>query len=147
LLARLHLVERISGADGFDRLIGVNDLGLAAIHDAVILAAVLVIAIVAGLHGGFSGGYRFSCTGLAFRRGGRGFGFVVVLLLGLAARGGSLLTNQRLAVRNRDLIVIGMNFAERKKAMAVAAIFHERRLKGRFDAGYLRKIDISSKLL
>ena len=31
--------------------------------------------------------------------------------------------------------------------MAVAAIFHERRLQRRFDAGYLCKIDVALELL
>lgn len=48
-----------------------------------------------------------------------------------------------LPFRNRDLIVIGMNFVECEKAMAIAAIFDECGLKRRFDPGYPGEIDIS----
>ena len=40
-----------------------------------------------------------------------------------------------------------MDLAERKEAVAVAAIVDERRLKRRFDAGDLGQIDVAAKLL
>ena len=40
-----------------------------------------------------------------------------------------------------------MDFAEGKEALAVAAIFDERRLKRWFDARYPRQIDIAFELL
>ena len=43
------------------------------------------------------------------------------------------LTQQGFAIRLGDLIIIGMDFAEGEKAVAVAAIVDERRLKRRFD--------------
>ena len=38
-----------------------------------------------------------------------------------------------------------MDFAKRQKPVAVAAEVYKRRLKGRFNPGYLRKIDIASE--
>ena len=43
------------------------------------------------------------------------------------------LGDQCLPVRDRDLIVVGMDFRERQEAVAVAAILDERRLQRRFD--------------
>ena len=54
--------------------------------------------------------------------------------------------DQRLTVGDRDLIIVGMDFAEGEKAVAVAAVIDERRLKRRFDAGYLGEIDIAADL-
>ncbi len=48
-----------------------------------------------------------------------------------------LFGQQRIAIRLRDLIIVGMDFAEGEEAVAVAAIIDERRLKRRFDAGHL----------
>ena len=39
-----------------------------------------------------------------------------------------------------------MDFRKRQKAMAIAAIFHKRRLQRRFDADHLGKIDIAFEL-
>src|SRR5262249_30134480 len=58
---------------------------------------------------------------------------MLVFLLGLAM-GAFIGLDQRLTVRDRDLIVVGMDFAEGKEAMAVAAIFDEGRLQRWFDA-------------
>ena len=43
------------------------------------------------------------------------------------------LAQQGFAIRLRDLIIIGMDFAESEKAVAVTAVVDERRLKRRFD--------------
>jgi hypothetical protein len=71
---------------------------------------------------------------------------VLVLFLGLAM-GALVGLDQRLTVGDRDLIVVGMDFAEGEKAVAVAAIFDERRLQRRLDAGNLGQIDVAAKLL
>ena len=57
-----------------------------------------------------------------------------------------LLGDQRLPVGDRDLVVVGMDFAEGQEAMAVAAIIDERRLQRRFDARDLGEIDIAAEL-
>jgi hypothetical protein len=54
--------------------------------------------------------------------------------------------DQRLTVGDRDLVVIGMDFAEGQEAVAVAAVFDEGRLQRRFDARDLGQIDIAAQL-
>ena len=54
-------------------------------------------------------------------------GAVVRILLRFAMRA-LVGFDQRLPVGDGDLIVVGMNFAERQKSVAVAAVFDERRL-------------------
>jgi hypothetical protein len=54
--------------------------------------------------------------------------------------------DQRLTVGDGDLIIVGMNFAEGEKAVAVAAIFDEGGLQRRFDPRDLRQIDIAAQL-
>ncbi|WP_305764991.1 hypothetical protein [Bradyrhizobium sp. LCT2] len=65
-------------------------------------------------------------------------GFAMGLLLGL---------DQRLPVGNRDLVVVGMDFAEGEEAVAVAAIFDEGGLERGFDPGDLGEVDIPAQLL
>ena len=48
-----------------------------------------------------------------------------------------LLSQKRLPVGDRDLIVVGVNFAEGQKSVAVSAIIDEGRLQRRLDARYL----------
>ncbi len=43
------------------------------------------------------------------------------------------LTKQCIAIRLGDLVIIGVDFAEREKAVAIAAVIDERRLERRFD--------------
>ena len=69
--------------------------------------------------------------------------FLVLLL----ALGLGLGLEQSLTVGDRDLIVIGMDFAEGEEPVAVSAVFHEGRLERRFDAGDLGEIDIPAQLL
>jgi hypothetical protein len=73
-------------------------------------------------------------------------GTVLAFFLGLAV---SALVgfDQRLTVGDRDLIVVRVDFAERQEAVAVAAIFDERRLQRRFYARDLGEIDIAAELL
>ena len=59
----------------------------------------------------------------------------------------AFLAQQCLAVLARDLVIVGMDFAEREKAVAIAAIFDERRLQRRFDAGYTCEINVALDLL
>ena len=55
--------------------------------------------------------------------------------------------DQCLTVGDRDLIIVGMDFAEGEEAVAVSAVFDEGRLQRRLDARDLGKIDISTQLL
>ena len=66
-----------------------------------------------------------------------------LLFLLLLALGFGLGLEQSLTVGDRDLIVIGMDFAEGEEPVAVSAVFHEGRLERRFDPGDLREIDIA----
>jgi hypothetical protein len=55
--------------------------------------------------------------------------------------------DQRLTVGDRDLVVVGMDFAEGQEAVAIAAIFDERRLQRRLYARNLGEVDIAAQLL
>ena len=70
------------------------------------------------------------------------FGVIISIVLGGAqplflSGVFGLLTQQGLAVSLGDLIIVGMDFAEGEKAVAVAAIIDEGRLERRFDPGDL----------
>src|SRR3546814_20799759 len=54
-----------------------------------------------------------------------------------------LLGQQRLAVGDGDAVVVGMDFAERQEAMAIAAVFDEGRLQRRFEPRYLGEVDVT----
>ena len=73
-------------------------------------------------------------------------GAVLALFLGLAMRAFVGL-DQRLTVGDRDLVIVRMDFAEGEEAVAVAAIFDERRLQRRLYARDLGEIDIAAQLL
>jgi hypothetical protein len=73
-------------------------------------------------------------------------GAVFALFLGFAV-GAFVGFDQRLTVGDRDLIVVGMDFAEGKEAVAVAAIFDESRLQRRLYARDLGEVDIAAQLL
>jgi hypothetical protein len=70
---------------------------------------------------------------------------MLAFLLGLAM-GAFLGLDQRLPVGDRDLVIIGMDFAESKKAMTVAAILDEGGLQRGFDPRDLGEIDVAAKL-
>ena len=53
---------------------------------------------------------------------------------------------QPLPVGDRDLVVVGMDFAEREEAVAVAAIFDERRLQAGLHADDLGEVDVALEL-
>jgi hypothetical protein len=55
--------------------------------------------------------------------------------------------DQRLAVGDRDLIIIRVNFAEGQEAVAVAAVFDEGGLQRRFYPGDLGEVDVTAQLL
>jgi hypothetical protein len=73
-------------------------------------------------------------------------GAVFGFFLGLAMRA-FVGFNQGLTVGDRDLIIIGMDFAEGQEAVAIAAIFDEGGLQRRLYAGDLGEIDIAAQLL
>ena len=54
--------------------------------------------------------------------------------------------DQGLTVGDRNLIIVGMDFAEGEKAVAVAAILDEGRLQRRFYARDLGEVDIAAQL-
>ena len=56
------------------------------------------------------------------------------------------LGDQRLPIRNGDLVIVRVNFREGEKAVAIAAIVHESSLKRRFNPCHLGQIDVPSKL-
>jgi hypothetical protein len=72
-------------------------------------------------------------------------GTILGFLLGLAM---SALVglDQRLPVGDRDLVIVGMDFAEGQKAVAVATVFDEGCLQRRLDARNLGEIDIAAQL-
>jgi hypothetical protein len=70
---------------------------------------------------------------------------VLGLFLGFAV-GAFVRLDQRLTVGDRDLIIIGVDFAEGEEAVAVAAIFDEGRLQRRLNARDLGEVDIAAQL-
>jgi hypothetical protein len=66
------------------------------------------------------------------------FALVVVVRCGFGFS-----AQQRLPVRDGDLIVDRLNFTEGEETMPVSAVFDKRRLKGRFYPGYPGEIDVS----
>jgi len=73
-------------------------------------------------------------------------GAVFAFLFGLAM-GAFVSLDQRLAVGDRNLIIVGMDFAEGEEAVAVAAIFDEGRLQRRLYARDLGEVDVAAQLL
>ena len=55
--------------------------------------------------------------------------------------------DQRLTVGDRDLIIVGMNFAEGEKSVAVSAVFDEGGLERRLDPRDLGEVDVAAQLL
>ena len=76
---------------------------------------------------------------------GAAAGTVVGLELG-GAGGALLFVDQRLPVGDRNLIIIGMNFAEGQEAVAVAAVIDEGGLQRRLDPRDLGQVDVAAKL-
>ena len=109
------------------RLVGL-DLIRACALDHVAADAVAVAAAARGAVA------RTAAIGAVFR-----------LFFGLAMRA-FVGFDQRLAVRDRNLVVVGMDFAEGQEAVAVAAIFNEGRLQRRFYPRNLGEIDVAAQL-
>ena len=87
-----------------------------------------------------------AAAGIAVTRAAAAVRAVLALFLGLAM-GLFLGLDQRLPVGNRDLVVVGMDFAEGEEAVAVAAIFDEGGLERGFDPCDLGEVDIPAQLL
>jgi hypothetical protein len=87
-----------------------------------------------------------AAAGVAMARAAAAVRAVLALFLGFAM-GLFFGLDQRLPVGDRDLVIIGVNFAEGEETVAVAAIIDECRLQRRLDPGYLGEIDISLELL
>jgi hypothetical protein len=71
---------------------------------------------------------------------------VLVFFLGLAM-GALIGLDQRLTVGDRDLVVVGVDFAEGQEAVAIAAILDEGGLQRRLYARDLGEINIAAQLL
>lgn len=54
---------------------------------------------------------------------------------------------QAFAVGNRDLVVVGVDFAERQEPVAITAVVDKRRLQRRFDPDDLSEINVTLVLL
>jgi hypothetical protein len=87
-----------------------------------------------------------TAAGIAVARAAASMGAVLALLFGLAM-GLFLGLDQRLPVGDRDLVIVGMDFAEGEEAVAVAAIFDEGGLERGFDPCDLGEVDIPAQLL
>ena len=67
---------------------------------------------------------------------------MIVLVIVVAA---ALFFKQRLPVRDRNLIIVRMDFGEGQKAVAVAAVIDEGRLQRGFNARDFGEVDIAAK--
>jgi hypothetical protein len=112
----------------FMRLIGLGLIRACSFNhatlDAVAMAAAARVAVA-----------RAAAVGTIF---GFFLGLAMGALIGL---------DQRLAVGDRNLIVVRMDFAEGQKAVAVAAVFDKGGLQRRLYARHLGEIDVSAQLL
>jgi hypothetical protein len=80
---------------------------------------------------------------MLFRMRGRaGFDVVVIIILvfGIIL---FLLFQQGKTIRDRNLVIVGVDFSEGQKAVAVAAIFHKGGLQRGFNPRHLGQIDIA----
>ena len=96
-----------------------------------------------------SGGHCLAHHRIGFGRtrlGAAAAAFVAAFFLVGFAIGTGVFGQQRFAVGDRNLVIVGMDFAESQKAVAVAAIFDEGRLKRRLHPGHFGQIDIASQL-
>nr|WP_276326282.1 hypothetical protein [Bradyrhizobium yuanmingense] len=87
-----------------------------------------------------------AAAGVAVPRAATAVRAVLAFFLGLAM-GLFLGLDQRLPVGDRDLVIVGMDFAEGEKAVAIAAIFDESSLERGFDPCDLGEVDIPAQLL
>src|SRR5580704_10265772 len=63
------------------------------------------------------------------------------------ALGALFLVDQGLPVGDRDLVVVGVDFAKRQEAVAIAAVIDESGLQRGLDPRHLRQIDVAAELL
>ncbi len=87
-----------------------------------------------------------AATGVAVARAAATVRAILTLFLGFAM-GLFFGLDQCLPVGDRDLVVVGMDFAEGEEAVAVAAIFDEGSLERGFDPRDLGEVDIPAQLL
>ncbi|ABC63446.1 hypothetical protein ELI_06770 [Erythrobacter litoralis HTCC2594] len=77
--------------------------------------------------------------------------FAAIFFLGAQTRlflgGFGLFREQLLAVRLRDLVIVGMDFAKGEETVTVASEIYERRLQRRFDPRDFGQVDIAFDLL
>ncbi|WP_375764509.1 hypothetical protein ACE10X_20570 [Bradyrhizobium sp. Pha-3] len=85
-----------------------------------------------------------AATGIAMARPAA-MAAVLVLFLGLAV-GALVGFDQRLTVGDRDLVIVGMDFAEGQEAVPVAAILDEGGLQRRLYARNLGEINVAAQL-
>jgi hypothetical protein len=116
----LKMIVRLSGQRRVGGAGTFNDVAL----DAVAIAAAARVAVA-----------RTAAVGAVF-----------ALFLGLAM-GALVGLDQRLAIGDRNLVIIRMDFAEGEEAVAVAAIFDEGRLQRRLYARDLGEVDVAAQLL
>jgi hypothetical protein len=110
------------------RLFGVGRIGARGVNNGALHAIALAAAA------------RIAVTGAT------PVGAVFAFLLGFAM--GTLIGfDQRLTIRDRDLIIVGMDFAEGEEAVPVAAIFDEGGLQGRLYARNFGEVDVAAQLL
>jgi hypothetical protein len=110
------------------RLLGVGGIGACCLDDAALHA----LAIAAAARAAVTWAAAVVGAVLALF-----FGFAMGALVGF---------DQRLTVGDRNLIIVGMDFAEGQKAMTVAAVFDEGSLQRRLYARDLGEIDVSTQL-
>src|SRR5215472_4921483 len=72
-------------------------------------------------------------------------GAALDLVVGFAL-GALLLGDQCLSVGDRNLVVIGMDFAEGQETVSVAGVFDKGRLQRRLDPRYLGEVDVAAQL-
>ena len=137
-----NFLERIDRTDRFDLVAAVLVVVRIIVRAVVIVVCgglfrvVLVVIVV----GGFEIFRR--AVAVCIRRC---LGNIIDIVVVVVTVGGFLL-DEGLPVRKRDLIVVGVDFVERQKAVTVTAIVDEGRLKGRFYTRHLGKIDVASEL-
>ena len=119
VMRRMLVIRRLFGVGGIDA----RCLDNAALHALASAAAA-----------------RAAVTGAAAV-----VGSVLALLLGLAM-GALVGFDQGLAVGDRNLIIIGMDFAEGQETVTVAAIFDKGGLQRRLYARDLGEVDVSTQL-
>ena len=154
-----HFLERILGADRidflrlgifFDRLYAIADLGRQSVLDMGRGDRIGFVRLRCG---------RFGSAGLAmaFLAVTIFFSVLRVPATALDALGGHILiimvsgvflflAQQRLAVGNRYLIVVWMDFRKSQETVTVAAVIDERRLERRLNARHLGEIDVAFQL-